>query len=420
MQDDSIYLVFYRFVFALNPSDYALRWSYINGTDIVGASAQAHGIAIGDEAGHFAFIGAGSGDVLWSADSGARSSVIQLPGGGSGVSDGGPALTSEALPGKLMIAAQDQDARLVPARILAVQELARLSAAEATADLIELCDSSRIAPSVRDKACGLLKGRSIGADHLLTALERHAGYLEGTTSPPVGALAKAAASLKEMRAVPLLVAHLKDPNTRSSDLPALVSSLAELGDAAAAQPLTDFLRLYHADSGDEHLLAAMELIPGALVKLSGPVAQPALEAIMYDELGVYVVRDKARESVDLLKAQQAAAEKTDEQKQVEQEHTVATEIAGDGPSKFAPTYLSTQLIDQALLPARDALRACLVNAPNPIYQARLLMVIEDGKVDMISVLPSELQGCIEPLVRAQTFPRTATGQRENIVYTLKR
>ena len=105
-------------------------------------------------------------------------------------------------------------------------------------------------------------------------VERHAAFLEGTSSPPVGALAKAAASLKEKRAVGLLVAQLKDPGTRSTDLPALVAALGELGDASAAEALADFLRLYHADPIDEHLLRALELVPDALVKLNGPVAQP--------------------------------------------------------------------------------------------------------------------------------------------------
>jgi hypothetical protein len=199
-----------------------------------------------------------------------------------------------------------------------------------------------------------------------------------------------------------------------------VSALADLGDTAATEPLTEFLRLYHADAADEHLLRALALVPAALVKLSGPVAQPALEAVMFDELGVYAVRDKAREAVDGLKALQAAAEKTDEQQQVAQEQTVATEIAADGRSKFLPRHLSLQLIDEALLPVRDALRDCLAKAAKPTYQARIVLVVQDGKVQMVSVLPADVQTCIEPLVRSQAFARTESGQRESLVYTLKR
>jgi hypothetical protein len=274
---------------------------------------------------------------------------------------------------------------------------------------------------VRERACAKLKDRAIGADHLLAALERHAGYLEGTTSPPVGALAKAAASLNEKRAVPLLIAHLRDPNTRSNDLPPLVAALGELGDPAAGEPLADFFRLYHADPIDEHVVAAVELVPDALVKLSGPVALPVLEAVTYDGLGTYSVRQKARVALDLLAAQQEAAQKTDEQAQAQQEQQVAAETkAASDPDTLLPTHLTTDMISEALLPVRDQLRACLDQGQKQTFQARMVLVLEEGQALMVSVLPAELQSCVEPLVRAQKFPRTRTIKREQMSYTIKR
>ncbi len=419
--DDNLYLVFYRFVFALSPRDYAVRWVYVHDDDIVGEQAQPGGLVVADEQGRFAFLGAPSGKLLWQADSGLPSMVVRLPESGAGPGGGGPALDPNALAVQLMAAAQDQDARMVPARMLAVMQLARLPQAEVTADLIELCDSSRLAPAVQVRACTELKHRSVGAEHLLAALQRHAGYLEGTTSPPVGWLAKAVASLKEKQAVGPLIAQLKDPGTRSSDLPPLVKALGDLGDPAAAEPLADFLRLYHADAVDEHVLRALELAPQVLVKLSGPVAQPVLEAITYDELGVYSVRQKAKAALDVLAAQQAAAEKKDEAAQQAQAEQVAQEVdtAAD-PSKYAPLNLTLGLVDQTLLPVHDQLIACLANAKKPTFQARVLLVVEDGKLLMVSVLPSELQGCVEPLIRSQTFPKTKSAKRDQISYTIKR
>jgi outer membrane protein assembly factor BamB len=420
LQDGNLYLVFYRFVYALDPRDYGVRWVYVHDADIVGATAQADGLALADELGRFAFLGAMSGAALWKEESKLASTVARLPRGGAGASDVA-ALNPQELPARLLAAAMDSDARLVPARVLAVDQLARLPQADATANLIELCDTSRLAPPVRERACIKLKDRAIGADHLLTALERHAGYLEGTTSPPVGALAKAAASLKEKRAVPLLIAHLKDPNTRSNDLPALVSALGELGDPSAGEPLADFFRIYHADPIDEHLVAALELVPDALVKLSGPVALPVLEAVTYDGLGSYSIRQKARVALDGLAAQQEAAQKSDEAAQVEQEQQVAAETqAATEPEKFLPTHLTSDLISEALLPVRDQLRNCLGQAAKPTFQARVVLVLEDGQVRMVSVLPAELQGCVEPLVRAQKFPSTRTVKTEQISYTIKR
>jgi hypothetical protein len=39
---------------------------------------------------------------------------------------------------------------------------------------------------------------------------------------------------------------------------------------------------------------------------------------------------------------------------------------------------------------------------------------------MVSVLPAELQGCLEPLIKAQPFPRTKSAKREQVSYVVKR
>jgi outer membrane protein assembly factor BamB len=420
--DDSLYLAFYRFVFALNPHDYAVRWVYVHDRDIVGVTGQAHGVVLADEAGHFGFLGAGSGDLLWKGESGVSSTVASMPAGGvAAATDSGSAVDEAKLAVRLMTAAQDTDARMVPARLLAVAELARLQQAEATADLIELCDSERLAPSVRERACTALKQRTIGADHLLAALQRHAAFLEGTSSPPVGALAKAAASIKEKRAVGPLIAQLKDPGTRSSDLPALVIALGELGDPSAAEPLADFLRLYHADPIDEHLLRALEAVPDALVKLNGPVAQPVLESVGSDELCALSIRQKARAALDALAGQQAAAEKHDQEQQRDEEQRAAEEMqATDSSAKLEPLTLTTQVVDQVLLPVRDPLLACMQKQKRPTFQARVLLVVDQGQVAMVSILPKELQSCMEPLIRSQKFPSTRNGKREQLSYLVKR
>ncbi|MFI5306748.1 MAG: hypothetical protein ACHQ53_05315 [Polyangiales bacterium] len=420
LADDNLYLFFYRFVFALNPSDYSVRWVYAHDADVVGVGAEPGGIVFADERGRFAFLSAASGDPVWRQDTALPSAVVRMPLGSGEPSAAGQPLDPSVLAVRLMTAAQDTDARLVPARMLAVKELARLSQAEATEDLIELCDSDKLSPAVRENACVELKHRSIGVEHLLKALERHAAYLEGTTSPPVGALAKAAASLKEKRAVGPLLGHLKDPNTRASDLLPLVKSLGELGDPAATEPLEDFLRLYHADPLDEHVLRALEATPEVLVKLSGPVVQPVLEAVTYDELGAYTVRQKARAALDGLAAQQAAAEKKEEAGQQAQEQVAAQETEAADPSKYAPTSLTLELIDATLLPVRDQLLACLNAGPNKAFQARVLLAVEDGKVLMVSVLQKDLQACIEPLIRSQPFPKTKSAKREQLTYVIKR
>jgi outer membrane protein assembly factor BamB len=419
MRDATVYVAFYRFVFALDAATLAPRWLHVHKADIVGATAEAGGVAFGDRTGDIGLLDSASGQVAWQSRTGLPTSLVRLPLAATGGAATGAPPDAVALRTQLLAAAQDMDARLVPARLFAVSLLAEMQDAEATANLIALCDDTRMAPPVRKDACTALKQRSVGTEHLLAALERHAAYLQGTTAPPVGALARASATQGEKRAVGPIIAHLKDPGTRSEDLPLMVTALRDLGDPSAVEPLSAFLRLYHADPMDEHLVRALELIPEALVHLSGPVAAEVLEQITYDELGVLGVRERARIALDTLEAQTQAAEAKEADEQSAQAEQ-ATQAAEATQKEAAPDRLTTAVVGQALLPVRDKLSRCLKDATPQAFQARIVVVVQAGKVRMVSVLPESLQGCIEPLVRAQAFPVTGAGDREQISYTLKR
>ncbi|MGD8860523.1 MAG: PQQ-binding-like beta-propeller repeat protein [Myxococcales bacterium] len=417
LQDDTLFLVYYRFVYGLSPEDLSIRWVHVHDQDIVGATARPGGLLVGDAAGNVSVLSAHSGDVVWQAATNMPSAAIKLPRGGADVAPGQPPGDTELL-AQLMRAAQDTDARLVPGRVLAVDAINRMPDAEATANLIVLCDDDQLAPPVNQRACSALKNRSKGKEHLLAALQRHAGYLEGTTAPPVGALARAAATQNEVRAVPLLITHLQDPATRSRALPGLVEGLGGLGDERAFDPLRHFFALYHADPVDEHVVRALEIAPEVLVELGGEEARPVLEQVRDDGLGIYPVRDKARLALVTLD-ERAKAAAAAEAREGEPETPEQPDLPEVDPRSLMPTHLTTDLVNQTLLPVRDKLVDCLRNAEERIYQARVVLVIEDGKVLMVSVLPKELQTCVEPIVRAQTFPRTRAIKRERLTYTLK-
>jgi hypothetical protein len=170
------------------------------------------------------------------------------------------------------------------------------------------------------------------------------------------------------------------------------------------------------------VVTALERVPATLHKLQGQAAVPALETVQKDGLGVSSVRQKATEVLDALKAEaeaeaaaKAAAEAAKDQKPEEAPAAAITPVQGD---EAMPTHLTTELLEQALLPVRDQLQTCVANAGK--FQARAVLVIEDGKVLMVSVLPAELQACVEPLVRAQTFARTRLPKKERVTHIIKR
>lgn len=421
LEDDTIYLLFYRFVFALSPKDYAVRWVFRNESDIVGAAAQPGGVVIADSAGWLIEVAASSGEVQSRANTGLASTVVRVPMGARSLDAGAP-LSVDARRASLLAAAQDTDSRMVPARILAVRALAKIEEAEATASLITLCEDRALAPAVRTEACGALKSRSLGTEHLLTALGRHAAYLTHTSGPPVGALAKAAVGSKEARAVGPLTEHLQDPYTQSSDLLPIVNALHDLGDASAAKPLETFLLRYHADPVDAELVTALERVPATLYKLESQAAVPALQTVANDELGVYSVRQKAIEVLNALAAEataEAAKKAAEEAAKDAPPEEPSVPAATPAPSEEQmPTHLTTELLEQALLPVRDQLQECIAKVNK--FQARAVIVIEDGAVLMVSVLPAELQGCVEPLIRTQTFAKTRFPKKERVTHIIKR
>lgn len=422
LADGNLYLMFYRFVFALDQQTLALRWVYAHEADLVGASVSDYGLVLADMRGEVLQLASRSGRIVFREPNALPSLAVEFPrvlsGLGGGAGEGPPSET--AVRQQLTAAAQDPDSRLVPMRLLAVKLLAQLDDPEATASLLGLCDDELTTIAVRKAACSLLSNRSLGTEYILAALQRHAKYLDGTTAPPVGALAKAAAAQNEKRAVPLLIAHLEDPATPSQTLGAVVTALGDLGDANAVEPLTDFLRMYHADPVDEHVARALELIPGALTKLIGQGAREPLTKIVDDPLGAELVRDRAEKALAALDEQRKAVEKNPEAEQLAADQAAEKQAAEANKPPPPPQYTSADVIAKTLLPVRDQIQTCIKSAKPDLFQARLSLMVEDGQVLMVSVTPEQLQTCIEPLVRSQNWPRPQISKREQVSYVIKR
>jgi hypothetical protein len=196
-----------------------------------------------------------------------------------------------------------------------------------------------------------------------------------------------------------------------------VRALGELGDTSAASALSDFFLLYHADAVDEHLAKALELAPEALVRLQGAQARDVLTKVAEDPLGVDVARAAAQHALSKLDEQAKAAEQGE--KPAEEPQPTAAAPATP-PVPKAPAHITIDVIKQVLLPVHDPLQACVRNAKPDVFQARVVLVVEDGQVLMVSVLPEQLQSCIEPLIRAQQFPLTQLSQRDRVTYEIKR
>lgn len=413
LQDDTLYLLFYKLVFALSPDASSVRWVAQRGSDLAGASVESGGLLVVDQDGSVALLGAADGRPRFTAQLGVRPSAAAF----SGDPELAGAPEGEALPlrDQLLTAAENTDARLAPARVLAVQLLAALPEPEVTINLLAICGGGRVPLLVQRAACESIGNRTVGADQVIHELERHASFLTGLLAPPTAALARAAAHLQERRAVPGLLAHLRDPQTPSTELAGIIDALRQLGDRSAAEPLSEFLRLYHAEEPDDALGAALGNAADALVALVGPVAEDTLREIADDTLGMPVVRGRAQAALDALAAQSETAQAADRASQDAQR---PHDSAGGAATDTRPTSLTVADLERAIGGVRAQLVTCLGTDPARPRSARLV-VVSDGNGVITQVSSSAAETCIAPLVRAQRLPAVRRGTRQQLTYTLR-
>lgn len=413
--DGSVYLVFYRLVFALSADGRSARWVARIPRDAVGVQVLDAGVLVLDEGGGAHLLATADGRETWSAELGYT--LVFAAARADGLTGGAPRGDAIALRDQLWSAAQDSDARLVPLRELAVRLLAAMPEAEVTANVIAICDDRATTQSVRNAACEALAGRTTGADHVIAALERHSAFLRGVRSPPVGALARAAVTMGDRRAVPLLVGHLRDPETAPEDIAPLSRALAAFGDQAAAAPLADFLRLYHAESSDSRLEPGLTAALEAYRVLAGPTSRELLDEIAGDALALESVRNAARAQVTALEAPVVPAAEASSSGEADGSADMALTEADDP----RPAELTSSMTQTLLEPERSTLERCLVTPERVFQQARVVIVVSpEGQVLLVTTTPPAVLSCVEAVVRRQSFPATRARGRQQVTIEVRR
>lgn len=414
--DDALYFVFYRLVFGLTAGEDDVRWVQDREHDVVGSGAVAGGIVVVSDDGSVAMLSAADGHALFQASLGTevRAAAVSAAGFQPPAATT-PAVAVPPLPEQLRTAASLQDVRVGGGRALAIRFLARDDSAEVTERLVAFCADRSDASQARTSACEQLAGRENGQPAVLAALHEGASFLDSRAAPPVGALARAAATMHARPAVPFLIRHLEDPATPADELPQLFEGLARIGDARALAPIERFLRLYHADATDGLMIAALGSAAEALVALSRDRAE-IVQTLADDPLAPQPVQQRlaaalARPSTP---APTAPAEPTPPPPaRPAREPAVEPEL---------PVSVTSEMSERVLAPVAARLHRCLdrPGAADPFPSARVVLMLNDeGAIQRVSVTPAELQACVEPLVRTRTFPRTRRGS-EIVIHTVRR
>jgi len=273
----------FRFFFAIDAKSGELRWAFNQPrTDAISSVHTGSSIVFVTADGVVRALDADSGQLTYEAG---------LPGAGSisivgatfdadgfapqGAPHGGPPVLARAL-GSIV---WDPDRRFSDVRLFALEELAKQEGPDVTRELLRALDGDAFIPApVEKRALELLVQRQDRSllDVYKESLAVHPDYAEGRGPKRIEFFARAIAQLGATDAVPLLVDHLRLPDTDIDAITAIASAVLALEAKGSVEPFADFLLQYRADqafaAAPTPLLAACDVLRA----LGGPKEQALL------------------------------------------------------------------------------------------------------------------------------------------------
>ncbi len=200
---------------------------------------------------------------------------------------------------------------------------------------------------------------------------------------------------------------------QEADLAPLLVALRELDDSSATQSIRDFILLYHADLGGQHLGLALAEAARTLVALEGPVASELLRFVVSDFFSRSDLRQVSQELLDALRDNPESAGGGGE----------GTGATGEGtsPGGGLPTHINRDIVSAVLAPVHEQLVSCLRAVPGNPQSARIVIVLDGfGTIEAVRVLPAAAAECVEPLVRSGSFPGNRGRSRQQVTHTIRR
>ncbi len=178
----------------------------------------------------------------------------------------------------------DPDRRFGKVKLFAVQELAKLTGADVSADLVKIVTHQSIDPAVYKMAGQMIVDRhdKKSIPLYLSTLKSHYNFLDGTTGKAVDIMARALGDLKSREAVKPLLTHLMDHETPVPAVVEIVKALTIIGDKSSLESFRSFLLTYRADSMFIKSSTALNLVADGLLKLGGEEERQLLRFVKND------------------------------------------------------------------------------------------------------------------------------------------
>lgn len=423
--DGKFYFHYWEYIIAFNAATSKVAWTHRSSSTIESVDVLASGglLAVNTQGDIFHIDGA-SGEETWRISTGERvyAATFDAEGFKSGNADFSPSKPNPVVGLKKLI--KDKDSRLLPIRSYATLLLSAIPRPEITRDLLDIYSDPDTPKMLRKTIVQAIEKRKVGAEYLVEALKMKYNYLEQTQSPPMKIVAPALINMNEKAAVPALLEHLMNHETRMDDLTAIIAAVHKLGDASVVETLRDFLNLYHADTSfikNEQILASVAY---TILKYGEKSSSEAFISKIRDEDQTLVELKKLLRGVldpeAIAKEKAAAKAKIETEKREKEEAEAKAKEAA-----IVPISLTREEINKTVLSHQDLFKPCVTDALRKSpelkqIRMRFMLTGKTGLASDVKTLPHNIDGlnmCINKAFELIQF-RKFKNNRQMATYTI--
>jgi outer membrane protein assembly factor BamB len=409
--DNTVYLLYFRFVFAFDVESGELRWAYRFSEDVEGAHVVSGGLYLIGRHGVVTFVGANTGEAQWESEIGLRirSAVFSIGDFQP------PELRPVEQPNvrqRLLEVIFDPDNRLLPIRTYALGLLTTIDDPEVTQDLLEVTSRDDVPDQLREAAAQALGGRESGAAFLVDALSVHYDYLSRSRPVPLSIVSRTLTQMEAQEAVPALLEHLMDNETSFNDLREVAAAIVALGDASVVGPLRDFLVRYHRDSAFAENAQPLAVMADGLLQHGHIEERELLTSMAHNTQTVAGLREHITQAFEAI----ASAERAEEDAAAAAAVQQAQEEAGPSAEEICREQreqhyqLTQDEINQVMRASSAELRECFMQEMERnenVGQIRIVWLLTpEGRGINWDIAPRspELLTCLIPHLNNIEFP----------------
>ncbi|MFH1435148.1 MAG: PQQ-binding-like beta-propeller repeat protein, partial [Pseudomonadota bacterium] len=406
LEGDSIFLLYYRFVFCFNAETGELRWAHRSSFDIEDVSVTPGGVFVADRKGDITFLNLATGALKGRIPVGKSFTAASFMVGNYVPQFPPINVEEKSTREALLEMILDKDNRLVPIRQLALGFLAKIQEPEVTRDLMTIYMDKFVPDEMKTVCRQIILERLSGSSYIIEAMQFHYDYLNEINPPPVGVVAQALVKMQAKEGVLPLLQHMMDHETPFDDLREVAQAVLELGDEGVVPTVSEYLIRYHADSAFKADLDTLYVLAEVVHKFGGVQGEELLRKLQSDPKTIKALSNYIKEIYDQAYENELAAKMGTEEAGSTEEKEEGQVDKGKEYKSLTPKQI-VNVINGYQAELAPCIQAYLGKYPSTT-QVRMKFILNNkGKIENLMTLPNDpsLSSCLMGVIISIEWPK---------------